>query len=261
MKPGSGIILCTLLAAGPQAQIAAPSPGIVRYADLPLQALLGIPGNLVPVATTLGDAEAVSFSDTAGLLVRGNVIRLVRPDGSVFGEYAFTGGLPVLGADPSPVSAIAWLPEAHAAVWWNGKHFRKITIDAFQGLVSSVRMDGAQAARFLINSPDGNTSSARVSLPDGDPISVDYLPGVMAPVFEFGSYRISADEHGLMVERSGGTLVPLPFSAARFTAEQMSSTWVHLYVPANRQHWALHLNPESPTLSRFPVPLAAIGER
>jgi hypothetical protein len=262
MKPSSGIILCTLLAAaGLQAQIAAPNPGIVRYADLPLQALLGIPGNLVPVATTLGDAEAVSFSDTAGLIVRGNVIRLEHLDGSLIGEYEYTGTLPVLGADPSPASAIAWLPEAHAIVWWNGKNFRKITIDAFQGLVNSVRMDGAQAARFLINSPDSTTSSARVSLPDGNPISVDYLPGVSAPVFEFGSYRISADEHGLMLEQSGGMPAALPFPAARFTAEQMSSVWVHLYVPANRQHWALHLNRESPTLSRLPIPLAAKGEQ
>jgi hypothetical protein len=262
MKLRIGIILCSLAAAaGLQAQIAAPSPGIVRYANLPLQALLGIPGNLVPVATTLGNAEAVSFSASAGLLVRGNVIRLVRPNGSLIGEYAYTGALPVLGADPSPASAIAWLPEAHAAVWWNGKNFREITIDAFQGLVTSVRMDGAQAARFLINSLNGTTSSARVSLTDDGPISVDYVPGVTAPAFEFGSYRISADEHGLMLEWSGGMQATLPFPAARFIAEQMSSAWVHLYVPATRQHWALHFNQKSSTLSRLPAPLAAKGEQ
>jgi len=263
MKSGFGIILCSLLtAAGLSAQIAAPSAGIVRYPDLPLQALFGIPGNLVPATTSLGNAEAVSFSDTAGLLVRAGLLMLVRPDGSSIGQYTYVGALPVLGADPFPNSALAWLPEAHSVVRWNGKNFQKVTVDPFPGLVSSVRIEAVtHTARFLINHPDGTVASARVPLPGGGPISVDYLPGVTAPAFEFGAYRISANNNGLVLEWAGGMQQALPLRTARFTAEQMSSAWVHLYVPATRQHWALHLNRESSTLSRLPVPLAVKGEQ
>jgi hypothetical protein len=260
MKAAIRTVLCSLLAAaGLHAEVSAPSPGIVRFAGWPLEALLGVPGNLVPAPSSLGDADAVSFSDTAGLLVRGDVIRLVRPDGSPVAEYMYAGAPPVLGADPSLHSALAWLPEANSLVWWNGKRFQTVAIDAFQGLVSSLQMDGTQTARFLINHPDGGVSSARVSLPRGDLISMDYVPGVKAPAFEFGAYRISANEHGLVLEWSGDAQQALPFPATRFTAEQMSSAWVHLYIPATRQHFGLHLNRESSTLSRLPAPVASEG--
>jgi hypothetical protein len=255
----ASIFLPALLAPCLSAQISAPSPGFVRYDGLPIESLYGVAGNLVPAPASFGPADAISFSNTGGLLAVSGRIKLVRVDGSTVDEYSYQGETPLLSTDRDLIGSLAWLPAAHALLWWNGKAFARSAVDtsAFEGRISSVALTAPQVARFLETHSDGSVSAAKVSLATGNIISSDILPGVVGTAFQFGAYLIWADERGLELTTADGTQKTLQCPGGGFSAERMSSQWVHLFFPSNKTHWALHLPEAEPTLSRLPPPLAA----
>lgn len=249
-------ILCLLVAlAGlAPAQISAPSPGFVRYKEVPIQKLLGIPGNLVIAGSVFGPAEATAFSDTDGLIASNGTIKLVEKTGKVLGTFPYGGAAPLLQIEGGRERAMAWLPSRQTVVWWDRNDFLSTAVND-PGAVSSVLLLSPTAARLLITNPDHTVSAVTVALPDGNIVSSTLLPGIRGPAFQFGDRLIWADEDGLQVERSNGTRHVLPLPGAVFTAEQMSASWVHLFFRDNGSHWALHFGDE-PSLSMLPLPVA-----
>jgi hypothetical protein len=143
-------------------------------------------------------------------------------------------------------------------LWWNGKTFATVAVESsvFDGRVDCISLVNSNVARLLITHPGGGVSDVDIALPTGNVISSDVLPGVQGSVFQFGSRLFWRDERGLEIEKPGSAQHTLPAPRGLFTAEQMSSQWVHLYFPSNGTHWALHLNAGEPSLSRLPALLA-----
>ncbi len=245
------------------AQLAPPKPGFVRYDGLPVQGLYGLPGNFVPVQAVWGNTEEISFSNDVGLLVTSGDIKLVRVDGSLLGSYAYSGPVPILNIGSTPETAVVWLPGTHSLLRWTQKGFSMTVAENLDsdGIVTAVELSASNVARFLISHPDRSVSNVSLSLPTGNVISSDVLPGVSGPAFRFAGQLIWAGDHGLELESSDGGHHTLPSPTGVFTAEQMSSRWVHLFFPADRTNWALHLSDTEPTLSRLPAPAIAKGLR
>ena len=61
--------------------------GLVRYSDGSVRAVYGVPGNLVVASSTLLTADAVSFSDSGGLISQNGKISLVKLDGTPLATY------------------------------------------------------------------------------------------------------------------------------------------------------------------------------
>jgi len=257
------ILLFTASAASLAAQIAPPNPGFVRYDGLPIQGLYGLPGNFVPADAAWGEADTISFSDRFGFLVTKGVIKLVRIDGSVLGRYEYDGPAPILHVGSTPESAVAWLPGTHSLLHWTERGFSVTEEESIgsDAIVSALELSASDVARFLITHPDRSVSNVTLSLSTTSVISSDFLPGVSGPAFRFAGQLIWAGNHGLEIEDSDGRQHTLPSPAGLFTAEQMSSQWVHLFYPYDRTHWALHLSKTEPTLSRLPAPAIAKGLR
>ncbi len=256
-------LLSALSAACLYGLIGAPSPGFVRYGGLPIQKIYGVSGNLVLAGASFGAADASSFSDTGALIAANGRIKLIRLDGSEIAEYRYpSGAAPLLGIDPNSSGALAWLSASGSLLWWDGKTFTTIPVDssAFDGRINCVSLVSENIARFLVAHPEGGVSAGvstvDIALPAGNIVSSDLLPGVQSPAFQFGSRLIWSDERGLEIEIRGGAQHTLPAPTGGFTAEQMSSQWVHLYFPSNKTHWALHLGGSEPSLSRLPGLLA-----
>ncbi|MBV8864922.1 MAG: hypothetical protein JO210_05920 [Acidobacteriaceae bacterium] len=244
------------------AQVNSPTAGMVRYGALPIEGLYGIPGNFVPTPTTLGAASAISFSDAGGLLAAGGRIELVRTDGSPVGAYESAATSPLLNIDCDLTSAIAWLTETRSLLWWNGTRFATLSIDesSIAGTITSVAHTSSKTARLLITNPDSTVSAVLVSLASGNVISSDLIPGAKGPAYQFGSSLLWADEHGLQLQSDKSVQHTLAAPATSFTAERMSSRWIHLYFPSQNSHWALHLSETEPSLWRLPAPLPAAAK-
>ncbi len=242
--------------------ISAPSAGFVRYAGLPIQRVYGISGNLLLGGSTFGAAGTASFSDTAGLIADNGSLKLIRLDGSAVAEYRYAGeAVPLLGADITQKGAVAWIGDPGSVLWWNGKTFTTVAVEssALDGRVSCISLVSSSVARLLITHRGGDVSSVDIALPTGNVISSDLLPGLQGAAFQIGSRLLWSDERGLEIALQGGSPYTLPAPAGGFTAEQMSSQWVHLYFPSNGTHWALHLGSGEPSLSRLPALLAGKG--
>jgi hypothetical protein len=239
--------------------VVAPSPGFVRYGGSTIQRLYGVSGNLVLAGASFGAADAASFSDSGGLIAVNGRIELIGLDGSVLAAYRYASqAVPLLGADAAPKGAVAWMNDSGTLLWWNGKTFTTVAIEsrAFAGRINCVSLVGRNTARFYVTHPEGTVSAADIALPTGDVVSSDLLPGAQGQVFQFGSRLLWMDERGLEIETPGGAQQTLPAPTGAFTAEQMSSQWVHLYFPSNGTHWALHLGTSQPSLSRLPALVA-----
>jgi hypothetical protein len=239
--------------------INAPSPGFVRYGGMPIQRLYGVSGNMVLSGSVFGVAGPVSFSDTAGLIATNGSLKLVKLDGSPVAEYRYVSqAAPLLGADVALNGAVAWMGDSGSVLWWDGKTFTTVTVEssAFEGRINCISLLHPNVARLLMTHPGGGVSAVDIALPTGNITSSDILPGVQGPAFQIGSRLLWSDERGLEIEIVGGAQHTLAAPAGRFTAEQMSSRWVHLYFPSNGTHWALHLGDREPALSRLPTLLA-----
>lgn len=260
----ASILLFAALTASLKAQVHSPSAGVIRYGSLPVQGLYGIPGNFVPVEASLGSADAISFSDAGGLIAANGQIELLRPDGTSVAAYECGTVAPLLNIDRDLTSAIALLPGERSLLWWNGKRFATIELveSASDEKISSVALASSTTARLLVTHPEGTVSAMVVSLATGNVISSDVLPGVTGPAFQFNSFLLWADEHGLQLQNESGQHT-LSAPGTAFTAERMSSHWVHLYFPSDRTDWALQLSETQPSLWRLPAPLpgAAQGSR
>ncbi len=252
----ASIFLPALLTACLAAQINSPKVGFIRYGSLPIQGLYGIPGNFVPAQARFGTADGISFSDIGGLLAANGRIELVRADSSRVADHEYGTVAPLLNIDRDLASAVAWLPDIRSLLWWNGTRFATVEIGASISTekVTSVALTSASTARLLATNPDATVSAVVISLANGNVISSDLLPGVTGAAYQFGSFLLWADERGLQLQSENGAQHTFAAPATSFTAERMSSQWVHLYFPVDGTHWALHLSQTQPSVWRLPAP-------
>jgi len=253
----AALLSCLLIAGLLAAQIAAPHPGLVRFPGLPLETVLGVPGNLLLAKSPFPAADAVAFSDNFGLLAAQGRIRLVKRDGAVLAELPYQGAPPVLNIENTPDTAIAWLPAENAIAFWREDRLARLETSDVTAPVTSISRISPQTARLLTANPDGTVSALDISLAGGATTNATVLPGVHAPAYSFGNRIIYIDQDGVAIETGDGARQTLPVSGTTFLAERMSTAWAHLYFPAQKQHYALHLAAE-PALSLLPTPAAKV---
>jgi hypothetical protein len=248
------VVLC--LACGARAEVNAPKLGFARYADRTVFKINGLESNLLVDSQLLSSADALSFSDAAGLVAVGGQIQLIAVDGALLGAYSSTESAPVLNIDGDLTTAVAWLPSHQELVRWNGQSFVPTRIsNALPGKVTSVQLTGPSTARMLANDSSDHVFAVSVSLETGLVTSIDLLPGVQGPGFQQYSFVVSHDANGLHVSVPNGSVRTLPLSAPDLTIERMASDWLHL-ISTTGEDWVLHLNPTSLHLSQLPHPEA-----
>lgn len=248
----------TCLAGWLYAQVSAPQLGIVRYADNTVRPIYGVQENLIVGKQTFPFADAVSFSDSGGLVAVKGHIQLISRRGSVLSEYYANERKPLLDIDGALTTAIAYLPSRDALLHWSGKSFILTQLEkgSFSGMATSVQMQGARAARLLATTARGNVSEITISLDTGQLTSEKFLPGIRGPAFLQQSFVLFLDKEGLEVEAPNGNRRTLSLPSRDFTVERMSSGWLHLTSPSTKQCWVLHLNSAVLQLSELPVPPA-----
>ena len=255
MKIASFLLLPGLLAA----QMGAPNPGFVRFAGAGVESALGLPGNLLLVPSAFPNADAIAFSNRLGLVASAGRIRLVQTNGTVLGEAEYNGVAPVLNVDRQADSALAWIPSERVLLYWQSGNFERAEAGAVPDQVTSVALVEPHIARLFTANVDGTVSAIDVSLPSGTTRNATVLPGAHAPAYTFGTSLIYTDADGLQIERVDGKKCTLAAPARSFTAERMSSDWVHLYFATTKTHYALHLSGE-PTLSQLPAPATKVAK-
>ena len=245
------------------AQLNAPKAGIVRYPDGSVHTVFGLPANYVVDPAHAATADAVSFSDTAGLIARDGRITLVDGTLKTIAEYDSGEAAPLVNVDGDLNSAVAWLPTRHALLRWNGTAFAITEVNGTGGLakVTSVRLDRPDTAKLLATNPDSSVSEATISLSQGELTTLDILPGVRGPAFRQHSFVVFRDEHGLEIATSTAIVRTLPLPPPEFTGdltfERMSSDSLHLISTGTKQSWVLHLgNSAAPLLYQLPEPPA-----
>jgi hypothetical protein len=248
------LVLC--LTCGALAEVNAPKLGIARYADRTVFQINGLESNLL-VNSQLSSADALSFSDTGGLVAAGGEIQLMAVDGAVVGTYSSTETAPVLNIDNALTTAIAWLPSLKELVRWNGQAFVATQLSGAQvpGKVTSIQLTSASTVRLLANDGNNNVFAVAVSLATGLVTSVDLVPGITGPAFEQYGFVVSHDASGLHVTAGNGSVRTLPLSAPDLTIERMGTDWLHLGSTTG-DDWVLHLNPTTLHLSQLPHPEA-----
>lgn len=233
-------IFPVLLAGMLQAQVHAPRIGVIRCSDGSVRAVYGLAANFILASKPVAIADAVSFSDRAGLIAANGRIQLVKSDGTRIGEYASRETNPVLNVDTDAASAIAWLPFEHAILRWAGASFRRIPVAPLEGRVTSLEAVAPDSAQLLILNDDGSTSRATIALSTGALVSMDIVPGASGPAFEQQAALISHEQKELVIELANGLRQHLSVPGD-VTIERMSSEWLHLSSAATNQHWALHV--------------------
>ncbi len=243
-----------------QAQINAPRVGFARYSDNSVRAVFGIPSDFIVGGQVLGFADAISFSNSGGLVAKNGHVRLVGPDFSVIAEYDAGEAAPLLNMDGGLNSAIAWLPLQHALLHWNGKSFvvTGVSEGALLTRVTSVRVQGQGLAKLLVVEPGGGVSEATISLATGDLVSLDLLPAVQGFAFQQHSFVIFHDGGGLEIASRTGALRTIALPANDLVLERMSPDWLHLSSASTKQDWILHL--DSSTLELSELPSAPAGQ-
>jgi|GEM_PF-2493590 len=254
-RTNASLALAICSAAMLPAQISAPKVGLARYADGTVQAIYGLDANFVIRGQAISPADAISFSDSGGLVSRAGHIQLLGRDASVIAEYDSSEAAPVLNMDGGLTTAIAWLPSRHALLYWNGKSFVVTPLtSAISENVTSLRVQGGHSANLLLAGADGNVLEATVSLESGNLISINPLPGVKAPAFQQGSFVVFHDREGLEIQAADGALRTFPLPASDLSIERMSSDWLHLASISMKRDWALHLSGSALNLSQLPAP-------
>ncbi len=243
MKPHIVRIVLPVLAAGVlQAQVAAPRVGVIRCTDGSVRAVYGLAANFVLASKPFASADAVSFSDHAGLIASNGTIQLMGTNGAIESEYQLPEAKPILNVDGESTSAIAWLPSGNAILRWTGTAFRlyPVAAGALDGRVTSIKAAGPNLAELLVLNPDGASSRATITLSTGELASLDAVPGARGPAFAQQTALIFHDQQGLAVETANGLRHALPVPGD-VTIERMSSEWLHLASPSTNQDWALHV--------------------
>ena len=234
------IILPVLTAGMLYAEVGAPQIGVVRCSDGSVRAVYGLAANFIVASKPFASADAVSFSDRAGLMAKNGTIRLVKADGVALAKYESHESKPVLNVDGDAESAIAWLPSEHALLRWTSAGFRLYPLAPLDGRVTSLKADGPDRAQLLILNNDGSTSRATATLSTGELVGADAIPGASGPAFAQQSALISHEPKGLAIETANGLrqTVSVPGDV---TIERMSSEWLHLSSVSTNQDWALHV--------------------
>jgi hypothetical protein len=243
------------------AQLAVPQPGIVRFADGSVRAVRGIPANLM-VHSLIASADLVSFSDVGGLISSNGLIRLLRIDGKVLGEYQSGEPRPLLNIDAALQSAAVWLPSKHLLLHWDGKAFAATPVDdsSFGGGISFVRLASDTTAEFFASLTDSAVARVSVALPSGRLVNSEIQPGVYGKVFLQHAWILSQNERGLLAETANGTrqMIPLsqqPLPAGDLTIERMSTDWLHVSSRSIGASWAIYLSAAKLSVSLLPPPV------
>lgn len=257
MKPRIFVFLVIpiWLAGWLQAQIGKPELGFVRYADSTVRSIYGVEANLI-IGKQMARADAVSFSDSGGLLALNGHIQLVNRAGSVLSDYDAHERKPLLNIDGDLTTAVAYLPSRQALLYWNGRSFilTQLGSGGFSGTPTSVQMHGAHAAKLLASTSGGNVSEITISLDTGEPASVNFLPGIEGPAFLHHAFVIFHDKQGLEVEAPNASRRTVPLKATDLRIERISSDWLHLTSLSTNQSWVLHVNNTALQLSEMPLP-------
>jgi hypothetical protein len=235
-------------------QINAPRVGVVRYSDLTVRPVYGLPASFVVGQPLSSAVTAASFSDNGGILVSGGRIRVIRPDGSTLAEEPGSADA-VVGIEKSLASAIAFLPASNTLLHFDGKEFHRTELSSpLPGSVLSLRA-GAETASLLVEH-DGAVSEIIVTLSSGNIFSESFLSDVRAPAAYFGIFIAYRDELGLELEAANGARQSLPFlCTGSISFERMASNSLKAGCPATGQEWALQLSPKRLYLSELPLPL------
>lgn len=248
------LILC--LAAIASAQLNTPNIGLARYSDGTVRSVFGLHANFVVSTQAAEQADAISFSDTAGLIAKDGQIRLFGPGLKLISEYDSGENAPLLNVDGDLSSAIAWLPAHHALLHWSGKAFilTDVVASDLPGQVTSVRVRTPDTAALLIRESDESVSEATVSLISGDLVSLSLVPGVMGGAFYQNSFYVFHDRGELKVTSRQGPARTFPLVAGDLSFERMSSDWLHLSSASTGRNWILHLTNSAMELSELPAP-------
>lgn len=234
-------ILLSVLAAGIlYAAVSAPQIGVIRCSDGSVRAVYGLAANFILAAKPFATADAVSFSDRAGLMALNGAIELVQPNGAPIGKYESHETKPILNVDGDAGSAIAWLPSQNAVLRWTGSNFRLYPIAPLEGRVTALRASEPDRAQLLILNGDGSGSRATVTLSTGELLTLDTIPAANGPAFAQQAAIISREQKGLLVETANGLRRSLPVPGD-VVVERMSSEWLHLSSPGTNRNWALRV--------------------
>lgn len=244
-----------------QAQINAPKTGTVRYPDGAVHAVYGLPANYIVDGQVLASADAVSFSDSAGLTAKNGRILLVDSAFKTIAEYDSAEAAPVLNVDGALTSAVAWLPAERSVLYWSGSSLVMTAVSGSDalGIVTSIWRDGDKSARLLASNAGGSVLEAKIALDSGVVTSLQAVPGVREAAFHQQSFFVFPDEKLLAIASSTAVLRTFPLPATGLIFERMSSNALHVISPSTNQNWVLHLGANvTPQLSQLPASPGAV---
>ena len=235
------------------AQVSSPKIGVARYSDGSFHSVEGLPNNMIVADLPLDPAQAASFSDAGGIIAQNGAIRLLRADFSIISEYSISEK-PLLSMDGEATSALAWLPQSHLLLHWNGSHFDSFGLaeSDIQGTVTDLQSSGPKQARLIVEHSDKSVSSVIVSLRNGNLVSSETLPGVTGYTFGQGHYLVFKSGTNLVVDNLRGYRRTLTLPPTDLTMERMSNSWLHVYSRELQQDWALHLTQAELNVSMLP---------
>ena len=253
MKTALRVIALTCLCLPLVAQLSAPKIGTARYPDGSFHTIQGLPDNMIVAELPLDSADGASFSDGGGIVSQNGTIRLLGPDFAVVAEYP-TPEKPLLSIDGDLTTALAWLPNSHLLVHWNGTSFDAVGVadSDLDGSVTDIQSAGATRARLIVVHADKSVSGVTVSLRSGNLVSSEPLPGVTGYSFGQAYFVVFASAKELVVDSLRGYRRSIPLPAPDLVMERMSNTWLHLYSPSLKQNWAFHVTPAELKLSILP---------
>ena len=256
MAVGTALILSA--ATQSTAQVNAPSIGIARLGDATVRTLYGLPANVVVDSHVLGEFDAASFSDHAGLLSKNGHILLVRPNFAAVGEYASNEPQPLLNVDGGTDSAIAWLPGTGSLLHWSSGAFVLTTVNGLDRslTVTSVWVQTPNSAGLLLADTYGSVFEAAVDLNSGNLSSLRALPGMHGHAFRQGSFLLYSDATGLQIaaDNGAGVLRTIKLAASDLSFQHISNNWVLVNSLSTGQSWALQLSSTVLNISEIPAP-------
>jgi hypothetical protein len=235
------------------AQVGVPKVGVVRYPDGSFHTVQGLPANMIVADLPIDPAQAASFSDGGGLVWQNGAIRLLAADFSLVNEYS-VAEKPLLAMDGGPTSALAWLPNSHTLLHWNGTQFDTFNLaeSDVEGTVTDLQSAGSRQARLIVLHADNTVYGVTVSLRNGSLISSEPLPGVHGNAFGQSFLIVYASGKELVADNLRGYSRSVPLPASDLVVERMSNDWLHLYSPGLHQNWALHVTQADLNLSMLP---------
>ena len=253
MRHHASLFLLSLFCLPVLAQINAPKIGTARYPDGSLHTVQGLPSNMIVADLPLDSVEAASFSDEGGIVSQNGVIRLLEKDFSAVAEYT-APEKPLVSIDGGLNSALAWLPNANALVYWTGSKFetREVPRGDIDGIVTDLQSAGARQARLIVEHQDGSVSATTISIRTGNLVSSEPLSGVQGYAFGQSFFFLYVSGKELVADNLRGYRRTVPMPAADVTIERMSDNWLQVYSPNMHQNWALHITQSVMEISELP---------